>query len=63
MPAGFCATTRLMNDAYRCGSSFGIVAALLRRLAHLRIAQVGEVRVVHLHVRAAGGGERRSSSP
>src|SRR6185295_6494512 len=35
-----------------------VVAARARRLAHLVVAQVGEVGVVHLHVAAAGGGER-----
>jgi len=36
----------------------GVVPALARRLAHLVVAQVGQVGVVHLHVAAAGGVER-----
>ena len=35
-----------------------VVAARARRLAHLLVAEVGEVGVVHLHVGAAGVGER-----
>ena len=40
-----------------------VVAALARRLAHLVVAQVGQVRVVHLHVGGAGRGERAQLGP
>ena len=36
----------------------GVFAAFLRRLALLRVAQVGEVGVVELHVGASGGAKR-----
>ena len=40
----------------------GVVAALARGLAHLVVAQVGQVGVVHLHV-AAAGVVQRSAAP
>ena len=58
MPAGFCATTRLMKLGVAVRQLVGIVAALAGRLAHLVVAQIGEVGVVHLHVGAAGRGQR-----
>ena len=52
--SGRPSSASLISAAYVRGSSFGIVAAVDRALAHAGIAEVGEVGVVELDVAATG---------